>query len=98
MKTTANDGVLTLYPEGHVDSSNAKQFDQEVMEAMDASSATSVVLDARELNYISSAGLRVLMKVMRRVGSTVRVINTNANVYEVFEITGFSELMDVSMA
>ena len=98
MKTTTKDGVLTLYPEGHVDSNNAKKFDAEVTEAVDASSPTSVIVDVQDLEYISSAGLRVLMKLMKRTRNSLKVINANPTVYEVFEITGFSELMDVSKA
>lgn len=96
MRTNNSGGVLTLFPEGHVDSKNAGDFERDVMEALDSAPGTSVVFDVNELDYISSAGLRVLMKVMRRSKDTVKVINASFDVYEIFEVTGFSEMMDVT--
>ena len=96
MRTKVGGDVLTLYPEGHVDSKNAGDFERDVMEALDSAPDASIVFDINELEYISSAGLRVLMKVMRRSKDTIKVLNASPEVYEVFEVTGFSEMMDVT--
>ena len=96
MKTKVSDGILTLFPEGHVDSKNARDFDRDVMAAMDSAPDASVVIDVDKLEYVSSAGLRVLMKVMRRTKGPLKVINASPEVYEIFEVTGFSEMMDVT--
>lgn len=98
MKVELNDNTLTLYPVGHVDSKNAGDFERDVMAALDEAPGATVVVDVAGLEYISSAGLRVFMKLMRRAGGTLRVINASPDVYEIFEVTGFSELMDVSKA
>lgn len=95
MKTSLNDGVLTLYPEGYVDSKNAGEFSQQTMAAMDAAPGASVVIDMDKLEYLSSAGLRVLMKVIKRSEDTVKVINVPQLIVEIFEITGFEDLLDV---
>ena len=66
MYTQLDDGKLTIGLEGRVDSNNAAQFEQELFAALDAAPDAAPVLDAEKLDYISSAGLRVLMKLRRR--------------------------------
>ena len=95
MRTELTENTLTLYPEGHVDSKNAGDFERDVMTAVDAAPGASVVVDVDKLEYVSSAGLRVFMKVMRRAKGKLAVINASPEVYEIFEVTGFSALMDV---
>lgn len=88
-------GVLTLYVEGHVDSKNANEFSREVMAALDDAPGAAVVIDMEKLEYMSSAGLRVLMKVIRRTNGAVKAINVSPDIYDIFEITGFDEMMEV---
>jgi anti-sigma B factor antagonist len=86
-------GKITLGLIGKLDSSSFHLLDQEI-EKMNVHGKT-VVLDLKELEYISSAGLRVVLKlkkIMDRVGK-LEVINPNELVLEVFEITGFSTLL-----
>ena len=78
---------------GKLDSSTFSLLEKEI-EIMDVEGKT-VVLDLKDLEYISSAGLRVVLKlkkIMDRVG-TLEVINPNELVLEVFEITGFAALL-----
>ena len=78
---------------GKLDSTTFSQLEKEI-EEMDVEGKT-VVLDLKELEYISSAGLRVVLKlkkIMDRVG-TLEVINANELVLEVFEITGFAAIL-----
>ena len=84
-----------MFPEGHVDSKNAGEFENDVMAALDAAPGASAVVDVDKLVYVSSAGLRVFMKVMKRSKGALKVINASPEVYEIFEVTGFSEIMDV---
>ena len=95
MRTELGEGVLTLFPEGYVDSKNAGSFEREVMEALDAAPGVPVVFDVDKLAYVSSSGLRVFMKAMKRLRGRLQVINASPEVYEIFEITGFTSLMDV---
>lgn len=95
MRTELQGDVLTLFVEGHVDSKNAASFEADVMAALDAASGASVVFDLDGLEYVSSAGLRVFMKAMRRTDGNLRVINASPDVYDVFDMTGFVELMDI---
>ncbi len=95
MRTKLDAISLTLFPEGHIDSKNAGEFESDVMTALDGAPGVSVVVDVDKLNYVSSAGLRVFMKAMKRANGTLKVINASPEVYEIFEVTGFSSLMDV---
>ena len=98
MRTSFEDGTLTLFPEGHVDSRNANDFDRELQDALAAHPGAKVVIDAASLDYISSAGLRAIIRLMKQVGEGLTVINVSPEVYEVFDMTGFTELMDVHRA
>lgn len=95
MRTELANGTLTMYPEGHINSQNASEFEREAMAVVDGVRWASVVVDAEQLVYISSAGLRVLMRIMRRAGNRLQVINVLPEVYDVFDVTGFTDLMDV---
>ena len=76
---------------GKIDTTNAAEFEQELMAAKPAE------LDASQLEYISSAGLRVLLKLAKVVGD-VTVNNVSSEVYEIFDVTGFTEILNVRKA
>lgn len=76
---------------GKIDSNNAVEFEKELMAAKPAE------LDASELIYISSAGLRVLLKLRKEVGE-VTICNVNQEVYEIFDVTGFTSILNVKKA
>ena len=80
---------------GHIDSNNAEQFEKELMDSALKIPVTEIVLDAGELEYISSAGLRVLMKLRKQVKRPVPVVNVSPEIYEIFEVTGFTDLLEV---
>ena len=71
---------------GHIDSNNAEQFEKELMDSTMKIPVTELVLDAGELEYISSAGLRVLMKLRKQVKRPVQVVNVSPEIYEIFEL------------
>ena len=76
---------------GKIDSTNAPEFEKEIMAALPAE------IDASQLEYISSAGLRVLMKLRKAVGE-VTVMNVSSDVYEIFDVTGFTSILTVKKA
>ncbi len=79
---------------GHIDSSNAQAF-EEGLRSFIATGFDSLSIDAEELTYISSAGLRVLMKLRKKAQDTITIENTSDQVYQVFEMTGFTHLFKV---
>ena len=93
-----DNGVLILSAQGRIDSTNAPQAEAEI-EALRASEAhTSAILDLEDLEYISSAGLRVLLKyhkqMSRKGGMTIS--NINELVQEVLDVTGFTEIITIA--
>ena len=95
MRNYVENGTLTLMPEGRIDSTNAAAFEKEIAEALAANPGAALVVDAGKLEYISSAGLRVLMKLRKQAGKALPVMNVSPEVYEIFDMTGFTELLDV---
>lgn len=87
--------ALTLTVEGRLDTTTAPQLEAELKKSI--SGIEKLVLDFGKLEYISSAGLRVLLsaqKVMNRQGTMV-LRHVNDSVMEVFEVTGFSDILTV---
>ena len=80
---------------GRIDSNNVAQFEKEIMDQVANTPVEEIILDASELMYISSAGLRVLMKLRKMVNKAVPMVNVSSDVYEILEVTGFTDLLDV---
>ena len=78
---------------GRIDSNNAPDWEKKISEQADNNN--DIVFDASELEYISSAGLRVLMKVKKKCGGEIRICHVSPEVYDIFDMTGFTELMKV---
>ena len=97
MKTTEKNGTLTFFLEGRIDTNNAAQTEAEIFAAV-RDNPENVIIDAEDLEYISSAGLRVLMKLRKSINKPLPVINVSRDVYEILETTGFTELLDVKKA
>lgn len=73
-------------------------MEAELFEAVNANPEAAVTIDAQELNYISFAGLRVLMKLRKQAGKALPVLNVSPEVYSIFDVTGFTELLEVHKA
>ena len=95
MKTYEENGSLVISLAGRIDSPNAAAFEQELTDAVSGRGEKEPVLDAAELEYISSAGLRVLMRLRKSLGRDVTVRNVSQEVYEIFDVTGFTSLLNV---
>ncbi|MBR1442956.1 MAG: STAS domain-containing protein, partial [Firmicutes bacterium] len=90
-KTDSN----TIQISGRIDTTNAKEFEEKLLEAIKDTDG-DLSIDASELEYVSSAGLRVFLKVKKAVKTDVNVINVTPEVYDIFEVTGFNSLLNVS--
>jgi anti-anti-sigma factor len=98
MKTTLENNTLTIYLEGRIDTNNASTVESDIFAAVHANPGAEIIVDAEKLEYISSAGLRVLMKLRKQVKKALSVLNVSRDVYDIFETTGFTELLDVKKA
>ena len=96
-KKTDN-GVLTVALEGRLDTTTAPQLEAELKEAIGG--ADTLLLDLQKLEYISSAGLRVLLSVQKimakKGGMTLR--HVSEAIMEIFEVTGFVDILDIETA
>ncbi|MBQ0084374.1 MAG: anti-sigma factor antagonist [Clostridiales bacterium] len=97
MKFSVDSNVLTVFLEGRIDSSNAQANGDEIEKILNENPHESVILDADSLEYISSAGLRVILKT-RKAEPTLKIVNASSEVYDIFEMTGFTEMIPVSKA
>lgn len=90
-------GILTIFASGRIDSTNAPAVEAQIEEQRSANPHTGIVLDIDALEYISSAGLRVILR-LRKSEPSLKVENASSDVFEVFEITGFSEMIPITKA
>lgn len=96
-KIEITDNSAVAFIEGSINSSNAARLGEELSEL--PGDAKSVVLDITELEYISSAGLRVLLSLKKRCqDKPFRIVGASSSVMDVFNMTGFSEIMDIEPA
>ena len=93
-KTQEND-KLTVSIEGRLDTTTAPRLEAVLKSSLD--NIKELVFDIKELEYISSAGLRVLLaaqKVMNRQGKMI-ITGTSETVMEIFEVTGFVDILNI---
>ena len=92
---TRNGAAMTVAVEGRLDTTTAPQLEAELKGALDG--ITELTMDLKGMEYISSAGLRVLLsaqKSMNRQG-TMKVTGVSETVMEVFEVTGFCDILNI---
>ena len=88
---------LIISTKGSIDSNNASDFGNEADKIINSNKFEKLILDFKEIAYVSSAGLRQILR-LKKTNPNFKVINVNSEVYEVFEMTGFSEMMEVEKA
>jgi len=89
--------LLTISLGGRIDSSNSESVEQKINEMEKAHPGAEIQLDLEELEYISSAGLRVILR-LRKSHPELKLVNVSAEVYDILEMTGFSEMMPCEKA
>ncbi len=82
---------------GRIDSNNAAAVEKDILAQLDGTNADAVTLDAALLQYISSAGLRVVLR-LKKAYKNMRIINASSEVYEILDMTGFTEMIPVEKA
>ena len=95
IKKTLEGEKITVAISGRLDTTTAPELEEALKESMDGIS--ELVIDFTETEYISSAGLRVLLsaqKTMNKQGSMV-VTGVNDVIMEIFEVTGFVDILDI---
>ena len=96
LTTTKEDGKITIALEGKLSVNSSSQLQEALIPAFDE--AKEVVLDFAELNYVSSAGLRVLLvgdETAAEKGGSMKLTNVSDDIMEVFDMTGFTSMLDI---
>ncbi|MBO6262976.1 MAG: anti-sigma factor antagonist [Clostridia bacterium] len=95
VNVTENEAVINLV--GRVDSNNAHAVEEEITAGLSGAMGKPVTIDAEKLEYISSAGLRVLLHV-KKTYNDMKIVNVSSDVYEILDMTGFTQMMTVEKA
>ena len=98
MNITRDGEKLIIAIEGSLETRNAPEAEKEIMDALAANKGCDVIFDLEKLEYISSAGLRVLLKTRKTSGKEVKALNVSRDVYDIFDITGFTQILEVERA
>lgn len=90
-----NNNVLTLKIEGRLDTTTAPTLEKTINDILDG--VTELILDMNQLTYVSSAGLRVLLSTQKKMNKlgTMKLIGVCEEVMEVFEMTGFADILNI---
>lgn len=92
---TQNGSELLIALEGRLDTTTAPELEKELKDSIGG--VEDLTIDFEKLDYISSAGLRVLLsaqKIMMKQGE-MRVVHVNETIMEIFEVTGFSDILTI---
>ena len=89
--------ILYIALEGRIDASNSASAEEQIFAIKKENSGKHTVIDADRLEYISSAGLRVILKI-RKEEPKLAIINVAPEVYDVFDMTGFTDMITVEKA
>ena len=92
---TQNNQSLTIALEGRLDTTTAPQLEAELKSCLNGVDA--LVMDMEKLDYISSAGLRVLLAAQKQMAKQgkMKVIHVSESIMEIFEVTGFSDILTI---
>ena len=94
MRFELKENVLTLFLEGELNSYNADNVEKEIESILKDQKFDKLVLDFSRISYISSAGLRIMLKLKQKYNN-VSIVETTLEVYDIFNMTGFTNIMDI---
>ena len=91
----AENEKLTLKISGRLDTTTAPDLEKEIGDSLEG--VEELVMDMEGLEYISSAGLRVILKAQKQMNNqgSMKLVNVNDSVLEVFDITGFIDILTI---
>ena len=93
----SEEDTLVLEFAGKIDSSNAPKLEEEIRQITADATQSSLILDFDRLKYTTSAGLRVILRLKQQFGN-VEITNASPEVYDILEMTGFTDMMPVQKA
>jgi anti-sigma B factor antagonist len=96
IRSKAVENAAVIYPKGHLDAHNVERFEKEMLKLI-GNDQFNVVVNCKELNYISSAGMGIIMGYLdeiREKGGDIKLCSVSERVYEIFDLVGFTEIYD----
>ena len=97
IKTAVSNNKLVITLSGRLDTITSPQLEEEISH-ISLDEIEIIILDIKELEYISSAGLRLILKIHKKMsakGGVLKLINVNEMISEVFYMTGMSDFLDI---
>lgn len=95
LNKVAEGGMLTVALSGRLDTTTAPELEKEISSSL--AGVNALVLDFSDLDYVSSAGLRVILKAQKAMNAKggMKLKNVNKDIMEVFDITGFVDILTI---
>ncbi len=95
IKKVSDGSALTLYISGRLDAVTALELDKNLQATL--ANVTDLTVDLKDVEYVSSAGLRILLKTQKRMDrqGSMKIRNIRDNVREVLDMTGFSDFLTI---
>ena len=91
-----NPGSITLKTKGRIDTDNAANLASALQDSVSKTTNEIIILDCENLQYMSSAGLRLLLQTRKQVGEDrLKLVNVTDIVYEILNVTGFNSFLNV---
>ena len=94
MKYNLLDKDLTIFFTGHLNTDSVGKVEEEVKSIVSENEYEKLILDFKDLEYISSVGLRLILK-LKQTNKNFKIVEVSDSVYEILSMTGFSEIMDI---
>ena len=94
MEYIVKNEALTFLSKGQINSSNAEELEKEIDAIIEKESFKSIVFDMGGLDYISSAGLRIILKIKKEYDAT-SLIEVPSNIYDILVMVGFTNILDI---
>jgi len=95
MEYAMEENKVIIKLEGELNSFNSEQVEKDIDEILSGNHFEAIVLDAKDLSYISSAGLRIVARLKQQYND-VSIIHTQDDVYSILEMVGFTEVINVT--
>lgn len=89
--------ILTVFATGRIDSANADSTEKDIISKLEGYDKKALIIDMENLDFISSAGLRVILRLKKKYPD-LKLVNVKSDVYEVFDMTGFTEMINIEKA
>ena len=95
MRVYEEEDKVVLNLPGQIDAMNSNDIEADISKAIEPYEGKDICLDASETSYISSSGLRVLLRLEKKLKKKLSLRNVSPDVYEIFSVTGFNEILNI---